>query len=284
MRRHAVKKEIIMRLAYCTILAVIVLKACLLHYEARQLRRQVMQFEDERRREAAAALDPGYVGVSCDEKINLIGIYCDIAQAYSNRNVMAMRTSMLKLPQVNDHLSWQFSPEIERPFYSAFGEAFLLLKKIFDFDSPEQFAEYVNVNIEAALFFGGLYARRKAFESSSHIETLTLERLRQYEAKFKKEGKSELRDVAAQALSFWIAWIESPGGFTRQYAHRIVRANFEYARIVKPEFAMTRERAMKHAYICAKLLLSKSGYTPSWLSEFQTNEDDGVSTSSSTDN
>ena len=263
------KKEYMMRLSCCAIIAVLVLKAYLLHYEVRRLRSQVMQFQEERRREAAAALDPGFVGVSDDEKARMIGIYCDIAQAYSNRNVMAMRTAMLKLPQVNDHLSWQFSQEIERPFYSAFGKEFLLARKPSDFDSPEQFEEYVNVNIEAALFFGGLYAKRKGFEMSSHFETLTLERLKQYEAKFDNEGKSDLRDVAAKALSFWIAWIESPNGFTRQYAHWIVRANFDYARIVKPEFALTHEKAMERAYNYANILLTKSGYTPSWLSEFQ---------------
>ena len=263
------KKENIMRLACCAIMAVLVLKACLLHYEAKRLRSQVMQFKEERRREAAAALDPGYVGVSDDEKTRIIGIYRDIAQAYAKRDIMAMRTTMLKLPPVNDHLSWQFSPEIEQPFYSAFGEAFLFAGKLPDFDSPEQFAEYVNANIEAALFFGRLYARRKTFESSSRVECRTLYCLKQYKAKFEKEGKYDLRDVADKALSFWIAWIESPNGFTRQYAHWIVRANFEYARIVRPEFAMTRERAMEHAYNYANIPLTKSGYTPSWLSEFR---------------
>ena len=41
------------------------------------------------------------------------------------------------------------------------------------------------------------------------------------------------------------------------------------ARLVKPKFAMTLKRAMKHAYNYANILLTKSGYTPSWLSEFQ---------------
>ena len=275
------RKKSIMRSVFYVILAMLVGLVISLRCETMRLRNQVVQFQEERRREAVAALDPEYVGVSEDEKIKTTGIYGDIARAYSNCNIMAMRTAMLKLPQVNNHLSWQVSPEIEHPFYSAFSKAFLLAGKLSDFDSPEQFAKYVYANIEAALFFGELYAKRKTFKHSSDVECLTLERLKQYEAKFDKEGKSEMKDIATKALLFWIAWIESPNGFTRQYARWLVASNFEYARLVKPEFALTRENAMKGAYTCAKLFLSKSGYTPSWLSEFQVKENKDATTSGS---
>lgn len=49
--------------------------------------------------------------------------------------------AMLKLPQVSNHLSWQVSPEVERPFYSAFSKAFLLAGELSDFDSQEQLAK-----------------------------------------------------------------------------------------------------------------------------------------------
>ena len=156
-----------------------------------------------------------------------------------------------------------------------------MAEKLFDFDSPVQFAEYLQLNVAAALFLGGAYARRQYFESSSHVECRTLYCLKQYEAKFEKEGKAELRDVAAKALSFWIAWIESPNGFTRRYAHRKVR-DFDYIRLVKPEFTLTRKQAMSNAYAYAKTVLSKSGYTPSWLSEFQVKENKDAPTPGST--
>ena len=63
----------------------------------------------------------------------------------------------------------------------------------------------------------------------------------------------------------------------------MIFANSEYAGLVKPELALTREKAMKLAYNYAKIFLSKSGYTPSWLSEFQVNADKDAPTSSSAD-
>ena len=190
---------------------------------------------------------------------------------------------MLKLPQVNDQQTWQWAPDVDSSFYSAFTETFLLARKPSDFDSPEQFTEYSHLNIEAALFLGDAYARQQHFESSSYVEYRTLYCLKRYEAKFDKEDKAEMKAAAAKALSFWIAWIESPNGFTRQCAHWMVRANSDYARLVKPELALTREKAMKGAYTFAKLFLSKSGYTPSWLSEFQVKDDKDAPTSSPAD-
>ena len=153
--------------------------------------------------------------------------------------------------------------------------------KLTGFDSPEEFAEYVNLNVAAAIFLGNAYARQQDFEFSAGVEHLTLQRLKQYEAKFDKEGKTELKAITTKALSFWTAWIESPNGFTRQCAHRMVRANSDYARLVKPELALTREKAMSNAYTYAKIVLSRSGYTPSWLSEFQVKEDKDATTSGS---
>ena len=212
------------------------------------------------------------------EKTRVVGIYNEVAQAYANRDAMAMHMAMLKLPQINDQQTWQWAPDVDGSFYAAFTKTFLFAKKPLDFDLPKQFAEYLQLNIEAALFLGGAYARRQHFESSSYVEYRTLYCLKRYEAKFDKEDKAEMKAAAAKALSFWIAWIESPNGFTRRCAHRMVRANSEYARLVKPEYALTREKAMSNAYAYAKTVLSKSGYTPSWLSEFQMQGADSATT------
>ena len=124
---------------YFAVLAAFVPLTVHLLRETRRLRDQVQNVEEERRRTAVAAIAAGWVGISEDEQEKMIGIYRDIAQAYTNQDIMAM------------------------------------LK---------------------------------------------------------------------------------PTGLAP-------------ARLVKPKFAMTRERAMKHAYNYANILLTKSGYTPSWLSEFQ---------------
>ena len=262
-------KTTMMRLVCPVALAAFALEAALLFFETRRLRKQIQHMEGERDQAVLAEFRRDWRSLPEGEKARVVDIYKEVAQAYANRDAMSMHMSMLKLPQVNDRQTWQWAPDVDSSFYAEFTKTFLLAKKPSDFDSPEQFAEYLQLNIEAALFLGGAYARRQYFESSSHVECRTLYCLKQYEAKFDKEGKAELRDVAAKALSFWIAWIESPNGFTRQYAHRMVREISEYARLVKPELALTRERAMSNAYAYAKTVLSRSGYTPSWLSKFQ---------------
>ena len=262
-------RKVMMRSVFFVVLVALSLAAALLFFETRRLREQIQLMEGERDQAVLAEFRRDWRSLPEGEKARVVGIYNEVAQAYANRDARAMHMAMLKLPQINDQQTWQWAPDVDSSFYAAFTKTFLFARKPSDFDSPEQFAEYLQLNIEAALFLGGAYARRQYFESSSHAEYRTLYCLRQYEAKFDKEGKSEMKEIATKALSFWIAWIESPNGFTRQCAHWMVRANSDYARLVKPELALTREKAMSNAYAYAKTVLSRSGYTPSWLSEFQ---------------
>jgi len=245
----------------------VLLTICLLH-ETLRLRSQVLQLEEERVRAANAEFRAGLVGVSDSEKETMIGIYRDIAQAYANRDIMAMRIAMLKLPEVNNHLAWQIRPPIESPLTVVFDKAFRLAPQLSKFDSPVQFERFVKANTEVALFLGGVYARRKRFDFASSYETLTFERLKQYEERFAKEGKDELRNIAAKEIAFWTAWIESREGFTRQYANHEFRLNTDYAKIVKPERAMSRDDAARQSYGLAAAMLKPTGYTPAWLSEF----------------
>lgn len=277
------KRKVMIRLVCFVALVALALVSASLFSETRRLRRQIQQMEEERNQAVIAEFRRDWRLLPEEEKARIVGIYKEIAQAYANRDVVSMYMGMLKLPQINNQQTWQWGPDVDRSFSVAFKKAFFLAEKLSDFDSPKQFAEYVRLNVAAALFLGNAYARQRSFEFSAHVECNTLQRLKQYEAKFDKEGKTELKGIATKALSFWIAWIESPNGFTRQYAYWLIRANSDYVRLVKPEFAFTREKAMKHAYICAKLFLSKSGYAPSWLSEFQVKENKDASTSGSTD-
>ena len=253
---------------YLAILAVSILLTINLLCETRRLRSKVQQLEDERVRAAHAKFRAGCVGVSDSVKEEMFGIYRDIAQAYTNRDIMAMRIAMLKMPSVNDHLTWQIRPPIESPLTMVFDKAFRFASKLSDFDSPVQFERFVKANTEVALFLGGVYARRKSFDFASSYETLTFLRLRQYKEKFEKEGKVELKNVAVKEIAFWTAWIESREGFTRQYANHEFRLNTDYAKIVKPECALPREKALLSARKNAEAMLKPTGLTPAWLSEF----------------
>ena len=262
-------RKFMMRLGCFVALATLVLVSASLVSETRRLSRQIQHMEEEHNRAVIAEFRHDWRSLPEDEKARIVGIYKEVTQAYASRDAVAMYMSMLKLPHVNNHQTWQWGPDVDQSFSAAFKRTFLFSEELSDFDSPKQFAEYVELNIAAALFLGNAYARQRSFEFSTHVECSTLQRLKQYEAKFDKEGKAEMKAIATKALLFWIAWIEAPNGFTRQYAHWLIFANFEYARLVKPELALTHEKAMEGAYTCAKLFLSKSGYTPSWLSEFQ---------------
>lgn len=261
--RNKMKKYV-----YLAVLAAFVPLTVHLLRETRRLRDQVQNLEEERRRTAVAAIAAGWVGISEDEQEKLIGIYRDIAQAYTNQDIMAMHIAMLKLPEVNDHLTWQISSRIEKPLFALFNDTFLRTTRLFDFDTQAQFDGFVKSNIEVALFLGGVYARRKCFDIASFMESLTFQRLKQYEEKFAREGKDEFREVAAKALSLWTAWIESPKGFTRQKAIWEVRTSTEYAEILKPECALPREKALLSARKNAEAMLKPTGLAPAWLSEF----------------
>ena len=253
---------------YLAVLAAFVLLTIHLVREKQQLRGQVQQLEEERRRAVVAVMDQGLVGISDAEQERMTGIYRDIAQAYTNRDIMAMRLAMLKLPEVSDHLTWETRPRVERPLTVVFNNTFLRATKLLDFDTSGQFAEFLKANIEVAMFFGDVCLRQKRFEMASYVETMTFFRLKQYKEKFDKEGKGEFRDVAAKALEYWTAWVESPHGFTRQQVRWEFRVSTEYLKILKPELAKSREKAAKHAYCLVKALFKPTGYTPAWLSEY----------------
>ena len=262
------KRKVMMRLVCFIALVALALVSASLFSETRRLRRQIQQMEEERNQAVISEFRRDWRSLPEEEKARIVGIYKEVAQAYANRDVVAMYMGMLKLPQINNQQTWQWGPDVDRSFSVAFKKAFFWAEKLSDFDSPKQFAEYVKLNVAAALFLGNAYARQRSFEFSAHVECNTLQRLKQYEAKFDKEGKTELKAIATKALSFWIAWIESPNGFTRQNAIWEVRTSTEYAEILKPECALPREKALLSARKNAEAMLKPTGLVPAWLSEF----------------
>ena len=151
--------------------------AALLFFENRRLRSQVKHMEEARDQAVLAEFRRDWRSLPAGEKTRVVGIYNEVAQAYANRDAMAMHMSMLKLPQINDQQTWRWAPDVDSSFYSAFKKAFLLAEKLSDFDSPEQFAEYLQLNVAAALFLGGAYARRKNFEYASRFDQVRLHAL-----------------------------------------------------------------------------------------------------------
>ena len=253
---------------YLAVLAAFVLLTVHLVRETRRLRSLVQQLEEERVRAAHSKFVSSWVDITDDERERMTDIYRDIAQAYTNRNIMAMRIAMLKLPAASGHLSWQIRRLIEMPLVDAFNESFLRTTMLFDFDTSKQLAEFLRANIEVALFLGDVYTRQKRFSMASIVECLTFLRIEQYKEKFAKQGKDELMNIAAKELAFWTAWIESSKGFTYRFAVDVFQSSTEYAAIVKPECALPRDKAALQALKTAEAMLKPTGCTPAWLSEF----------------
>ena len=169
---------------YLAALAAFVLLTVHLVRETRRLRSQVQQLEEERVRAAHAKFVSAWVDITDDEREGMVNIYRSIAQAYTNRDIMAMRIAMLKLPAASDHLSWQLRPLIEKPLTVAFNDNFLRTAKLLDFDTSEQLTEFLSANIEVALFLGDVYTRQKCFSQASYVESTTFLRLKQYKEKY----------------------------------------------------------------------------------------------------
>ena len=108
---------------YLAVLAASVLLTICLFRETRRLQGRVQQLEEERKRMAHSKFVSSWVDITDEEREGMVNIYRGIAQAYTNRDIMAMRIAMLKLPAVSDHLPWQLSPLIEKPLSVGDAEA-----------------------------------------------------------------------------------------------------------------------------------------------------------------
>ena len=100
---------------YLAVLVASVLLTIRLFRETRRLQGRVQQLEVERVRAAHARFVSAWVDITDDERKMMVDVYRDIAQAYTNRDITAMRIAMLKLPTASGHLSWQIRRHIEKP-------------------------------------------------------------------------------------------------------------------------------------------------------------------------
>ena len=206
------------------------------------------------------------VEISEAERQALRAIYRDIQVAYTNNQVEAMKQAMACVSNRVDYIHDSLYRELAGGIEDLFWVRFLAANRQKDFDSPVEFARFLDLHTRMAFFLGDCHCRRNNYGQApiQWIEYSTFEGLKRYVDSFRNEERDDLRDVAQKYLDKWIAHIESPNGFIRRYAHWNLEMSWPGIELGK----ITPEQARQSSLGCATPLI-RLGYTPKWLEEFK---------------
>ena len=211
------------------------------------------------------------------QKAELEGIYADIVQAYSNRQVEVLREWRRKLPGMVESVRRDDLDGVELPFSLVlYNEVIPELgrKK----DSRSILATYGSVgdfelSLGAMLAFSGIYGdvrlRRKEFGGRlDDLEALVVYRLVSYRDCFRAAGRTEMEKSAGRLLAEWIDQIESENCYTKaRLVHDIACIRVQGDNLM--ENCGQTWNAMSQNFVrMATYGLIHAGYTPKWLEEF----------------
>jgi len=266
------KKLILLALA-CLLLAIILpvfyLSRTTSIASAKISEEQILRIRDQ--------YEPRREYVSPQVQADLSKAYGEIACAYTNNDVKALKVAIEKLPKINDYLSWEVGPRVESPLAGAFDAEFLRTDHLKSFRDCAELERYLRVNLEVAMFYGKLYGRRKSFVAMSMIEPLTYRRLQAYKEKFAEGGHhNDMESVVQKFIEEWIGQIESQSGFTRVAARQIILMNTQHTEAICPGRGLPKEKARLMGRNIAESLV-RCGYTPKWLKEYEDSNVDQVS-------
>ena len=254
------KWTIVFTLAFLACIFVIVRKT----KEVKRLQSQVRELGDERRSLLMDRYQAAWTVPDERQMQELRTVYADIVTAYTNEDLLAIRTSISRLPRVDRLLHWQVAEGLKSSFVGVLNASFLRIRELRDFGTVEAFDRYATVSLEAARFYGESEIRRKYYDFPIAVEYLTLKVLQRYIKKFQDEGREDLAKAAERYRTFWIARIDSLDGLTRQCAWHEKEYNTIFIRAIRPERALTDEQGLLQARQTARGLIN-SGYRPRWL-------------------
>ena len=198
--------------------------------------------------------------------VNPESAYRKAADAYQNRDLIALRTALCSLPAF---------PDVRMPLGFAFDNAFLRTERLLEFSRVDDFERFAWVNTEVSMYYGRLHMREKHFEFPISIEYLTFLRFRKYKEKFHAEGKKDLEQAAQRFIDLWVAHIESPEGFTRIGVRGMIKQQTELVDAARPGCGMSKKGAVSLGRAMSMGLV-RCGYTPKWLDkDFPLPEKDG---------
>lgn len=235
-----------------------------------RLRQRLREMESAQRNMMAERFVPKYTPAGLVDRIALSSICMEIFNACTNSRYAAFGVYADNLRPVwgemtlTGDLDWK---RIECVLRHCAHDGFLLPVQPLRFESAEEFAKYIQVNIDLCCLCGSLHVRRKEFEKAQFIECLVLSRLNQFKADYSREGDIAYSQVADKCIARWVEHIESVDGFSRAFAEYSFQLNTEYADALKPGKGLPREKALKCARAAA-IGLIKSGYRPKWLGDY----------------
>ena len=205
---------------------------------------------------------PGYNPTAAESNA-LSQAFLRVAEAYTNGSISTLRRRMAEVPPFVTNVADFVYIALTMPFARSFDDGFLLHHKMRDFDSVEEYAEFMRLNIEMARFLGDLDLRRGAYSGMLILlDKCVLRRLMQYRDRFRRENRSDMEARAEEFIAEWETLIESPGGFTRNYMRMQIALQHRHIE----EGGWTHEMLF-HSVRQFAIGLLKSGYKPKWLDE-----------------
>lgn len=179
---------------------------------------------------------------------------------YDNGDVEGLRTLSLEMPNCVTSMYNSVLLDLERPLLDVYYDKFLMQRGC-DGYNGQDFARFVEINIEMALFLGDIELRRSP-ESSMLIllDCNVYKQLTGYRDAFFKSGQNELCEVAGKYLQDWCEHVESENGFMRRYMRRFLSLQ----EIAVGKGCLTVSQAIDGTRHHARKMIS-CGYTPKWL-------------------
>lgn len=213
--------------------------------------------------------DPPFRKVSAVESNAVAEAFSQVREAYVAENPDDMALRMSEIPDIVMNLSPETYYAVVRDFFKTVDNQFLRVRNLREFRTVDECRGYLNMNLAAARFLGGLEIRRqRTVCDMSVIECRTYRTLCRYKEEFHSRGDDELESCVDSFLKEWISQIESPKGFTRLRVFQMLALQFSAHG--KP--TCTEPELMAFARMYAKELI-QAGYTPEWLKEFGSDEE-----------
>jgi len=207
---------------------------------------------------------PRRVPITDDQSNAVARAFIDLLESYEASDVAAMKVAMGNLPPVVTNMRQKAFSKLSHPLFTAFNKRFMNQNYRTEFSDVKAFDLYMRTNIELTYFLGGLAIKRADYDTSVAIyEALVLEKLIKYKSMYHQEGNNALEACADKYIADWHRQIESDDSFTRQCMW--FQVDLQWAKYKDGSWTLKQlsDWAKRGA-----APLTRLGYTPKWLSEF----------------
>lgn len=225
------------------------------------------ELRDRLRREGWRMTDVGenLFRPTADQSNEVAWAFEHIADAYKRGQIDVMRKYMGECPDCVTNMVQHVYVKLRQSCSKLFYDGFINVEELKEFLQTSEFERYVEVNRMMACFLGNLDLRRGAHSDGMVLwEAIMLKRLKDYQDKFRREGKADLERSASRFVKEWVDQIESDDGLTHSWMWRQV----SFQCLLVEEKKMTLKQLHDVVIHRGVGTLKAFGYTPKWLDEF----------------